>query len=61
MSYTQTQTRGYLYRIASVAALSGFLFGFDTAIINGAIVFLRRYFLWTEIYSGPRISDQAIS
>src|ERR1700687_455720 len=41
--------QGYSYRIASVTALSGFLFGFDTAIINGAIVFLRRYFHWTEI------------
>jgi sugar porter (SP) family MFS transporter len=40
---------GYSYRISSVTALSGFLFGFDTAIINGAIVFLRRHFRWTEI------------
>jgi sugar porter (SP) family MFS transporter len=44
-----SQTRSYSYRIASVTALSGFLFGFDTAIINGAIVFLRRHFRWTEI------------
>jgi sugar porter (SP) family MFS transporter len=49
MPYTRPQTRGYSYRIASVTALSGFLFGFDTAIINGAIVFLRRHFQWTEI------------
>ena len=39
----------YSYRISFVAALSGFLFGFDTAIINGAIVFLRRHFRWSEI------------
>src|SRR5438045_61862 len=43
------QARGYSYRIASVTSLSGFLFGFDIAIINGAIVFLRRQFQWTEI------------
>jgi sugar porter (SP) family MFS transporter len=43
------QSRGYSYRIASVTSLSGFLFGFDIAIINGAIVFLRRQFRWTEI------------
>jgi sugar porter (SP) family MFS transporter len=43
------QASGYSYRIASVTALSGFLFGFDTAIINGAIVFLRRHFQWTEV------------
>lgn len=39
----------YSYRITSVTALSGFLFGFDTAIINGAIVFLRRHFHWSEV------------
>ena len=49
MSDTRSRTLGYSYRIASVTALSGFLFGFDTAIINGAIVFLRRHFRWTEI------------
>jgi sugar porter (SP) family MFS transporter len=43
------QARGYLYRISSVTALSGLLFGFDTAIINGAIVFLRRHFHWAEV------------
>src|ERR1700761_2833256 len=36
--------RSYLWMVASVAAISGFLFGFDTAVINGALVFLRRQF-----------------
>lgn len=49
VSDTPLKTRGYSYRISSVTALSGLLFGFDTAIINGAIVFLRRHFRWTEI------------
>ena len=31
----------YAYQIAAVAALSGLLFGFDTAVINGALIFLR--------------------
>ncbi len=31
----------YAYLIAAVAALSGLLFGFDTAVINGALIFLR--------------------
>ena len=43
------QANGYSYRIASVTSLSGFLFGFDIAIINGAIVFLRRHFKWSEV------------
>jgi sugar porter (SP) family MFS transporter len=33
---------GYAYLIAAVAALSGLLFGFDTAVINGALIFLRQ-------------------
>jgi sugar porter (SP) family MFS transporter len=31
-----------------VAAIGGLLFGFDTAIINGAIVFLKRQYSWSE-------------
>ena len=38
----------YTYRISLVAAIGGLLFGFDTAIINGAIVFLKRQFAWSE-------------
>src|ERR1700737_106840 len=34
----------YLYRSAAVAAIGGLLFGFDTAVINGAIVFLKNQF-----------------
>jgi sugar porter (SP) family MFS transporter len=38
----------YLYLPAAVAALGGLLFGFDTAVINGAIVFLKRQFALTD-------------
>src|SRR2546422_10636250 len=34
----------YLYLPAIVAAIGGLLFGFDTAVINGAIVFIKRQF-----------------
>lgn len=35
--------------VASVAAISGLLFGFDTAVINGALVFLRSQFALTDL------------
>jgi sugar porter (SP) family MFS transporter len=50
---TQRVHRTYIWMVAIVAAISGFLLGFDTAVINGALVFLRRQFglsnLQTEI------------
>jgi sugar porter (SP) family MFS transporter len=37
-----------VYLPAMVAALGGLLFGFDTAVINGAIVFIKRQFALSE-------------
>jgi sugar porter (SP) family MFS transporter len=39
----------YAYLISAVAALGGFLFGFDTAIVNGALVFLKREFALNNV------------
>lgn len=44
----KTRHRGYVYLISGVAALSGLLFGFDTAVINGALPFLRDEFRLTD-------------
>ncbi len=41
--------RGSIYRIAFVGALSGLLFGFDTAVINGALLSLRSHFVLSEV------------
>src|SRR2546430_284670 len=38
----------YLYLPALVAAIGGLLFGFDTAVINGAIVFIKRQFVFSD-------------
>ncbi|MGH9585590.1 MAG: sugar porter family MFS transporter, partial [Acidobacteriaceae bacterium] len=46
-------SRLYVLFLAVVAAISGFLFGFDTAVINGVLLFLQRQFslsnLQTEV------------
>ncbi|MBI4873097.1 MAG: sugar porter family MFS transporter [Acidobacteria bacterium] len=39
----------YAYLISVVAAISGLLFGFDIAVINGAIIFLRQQFGLSEV------------
>jgi len=41
--------RPYIYAIALVAAISGFLFGFDIAVINGALILLREQFRLGEV------------
>src|SRR5437667_12631442 len=38
----------YVYLPAMVAAIGGLLFGFDTAVINGALVFIKRQFLLND-------------
>ncbi len=41
--------RPYLYGLSGAAALSGLLFGFDTAVINGALIFLKEQLRLTEV------------
>lgn len=41
--------RLYVYLASMVAATSGLLFGFDIAVINGALLFLKQQFALTEI------------
>jgi SP family arabinose:H+ symporter-like MFS transporter len=43
---------GYLLLICLVAALGGFLFGYDTAVVSGAIGFLTRHFQLTAGLTG---------
>jgi len=41
-----------LFLFAFVGALGGFLFGFDTAVINGALPFFREYFDLDKVMEG---------
>lgn len=40
---------GYLVVLAATTAISGFLFGFDTAVINGVLLFLRRQLALSDL------------
>jgi len=46
----------YVIFISSAAALGGFLFGFDTAIINGTVTALRNYFSADAVQIGLAVS-----
>ncbi len=42
-----TETQSFVYFIAAIAALCGLLFGFDTGVISGAILFVHKDFALT--------------
>ena len=42
----------YLYAIVMVAAVGGFLFGYDLSLISGAIIFLKTEFALTPFWFG---------
>jgi len=41
MKHTNTQNKVYIIIISSIAAIGGFLFGFDTGVISGTLIFLQ--------------------
>ncbi len=45
----KAQSLTYVILLATVAAISGFLFGFDTAVINGVLLLLRRQFALSDL------------
>ena len=51
------QNQRYVYFAASVAALGGLLFGYETAVIAGAIGFLRDYFSLSAAQTGWAVSN----
>jgi len=42
----------YVYLLALVAALGGLLFGYDTAVISGAIGYLEKRFVLNDVWKG---------
>jgi SP family arabinose:H+ symporter-like MFS transporter len=47
----------YLYFICSIATMGGLMFGFDVAIISGAVPFIQPYFGWNELQLGWGVSS----
>ena len=47
----------YLYFISMVATMGGLMFGFDIAIISGAVPFIQSYFHWNELQLGWGVSS----
>lgn len=53
---THHHSRAAIYFVVAVAALGGLLFGYDTAVISGALLFLRESFALTPITEGITVS-----
>lgn len=47
----------YLYFICFIATMGGLMFGFDIAIISGAVPFIQSYFGWNELELGWGVSS----
>ncbi len=47
----------YLYFICLVAIMGGLMFGFDIAIVSGAVPFIQPYFGWNELQLGWGVSS----
>jgi SP family arabinose:H+ symporter-like MFS transporter len=44
-----TGPNSYVLLLSVIAAISGFLFGFDTAVVNGVLLFLRKQFELSDV------------
>ncbi len=53
---TESKNNSYVFLISFIAALGGLLFGFDIAIISGAVPFIKDYFQLNEIELGWGVS-----
>lgn len=53
-----SRSLGYVVLLATITAISGFLFGYNTGVINGVLLFLRRQFAPSDL--GSEIAASAI-
>jgi len=56
MTFGDRENRRYLFMLAFIAALGGFLFGFDTAVISGTVGFVKDQFHLSAMAEGWFVS-----
>jgi sugar porter (SP) family MFS transporter len=56
-SMNSLSQRKFLWFISLVATMGGLMFGFDIAIISGAVPFIQAYFKWDELWLGWGVSS----
>ncbi|CAI5635697.1 unnamed protein product [Oreochromis niloticus] len=63
--FQQDVTPGFVYVLAIFSALGGFLFGYDTGVISGAMLLLKRELdlsaLWQEVLISSTVAAAAFS
>ncbi len=57
----QTGHKFYFHVSVLIASLGGFLFGYDTAVISGAILFIKKQFIVSSFMEGVIISSLFLS
>lgn len=53
----QATINSFVVLVASIAAVAGILFGFDTGVISGAILFIRKDFMLSGLMEGLIVSS----
>uniref|UniRef100_A0A8C7WV18 Major facilitator superfamily (MFS) profile domain-containing protein n=1 Tax=Oryzias sinensis TaxID=183150 RepID=A0A8C7WV18_9TELE len=63
--FQQDVTPGFVYVLAAFSALGGFLYGYDTGVISGAMLLLKRELqlsaLWQELLISSTVAAAALS
>lgn len=54
---TNNKVKPYLIFISIIAMMGGLMFGFELAIISGAVPFIQEYFNWNELELGWGVSS----
>jgi sugar porter (SP) family MFS transporter len=60
VDYEESEHNGRVVRIASVAALGGLLFGYDSAVINGAVSAVESHFQISKTVTGVAVAAALI-